>query len=194
MTTPPTLIRRFQPNDAPSLYAAVQASLPGLADWMPWCTPDYTMAQAEAWVRHTEAAWTEQTEFPLAIVEPDTGVVIGGVGINQINRAHRIGNLGYWVSTPHTGRGVARQAALAAARLGFGELGLVRLEIVTLPHNLASQRVATALGALREGLARHRLWIRGQPQDAWVYGLIPADLDPHDGSSAFGRDESRPYE
>ena len=176
MTTPPTLIRRFQPDDAPSLYAAVTASLPGLADWMPWCTSDYTLAQAEAWVRHTEAAWAEQSEYPLAIVEPGTGAVIGGVGINQINRAHRIGNLGYWVSTPHTGRGVARQAALAAARLGFGELGLVRLEIVTLPHNQASQKVAAALGAAREGIARNRLYLHGVAHDAIVYALIPRDL------------------
>lgn len=167
------LVRRLEPSDAESLFAAVRASLPGLVDWMPWCKLDYAIEDAEAWIRFTQACWENRSEFPLGVFEADTGQVVGGVGINQINRAHRIGNIGYWVSTPHQGRGVARFAAREAAMLGFGELGLARLEIVTLPHNLASQRVAEALGATRECIARNRLQIRGQAHDAIVYALTP---------------------
>lgn len=171
------LVRRFVPSDAPSMWAAVRASLPGLAHWMPWCTPDYALEDAEAWIRFTQKAWAEQREFPLGIFHAATGAVVGGTGINQINRVHRIGNIGYWVSTPHTGRGVARFAARQAALLGFGELGLTRLEIVALVNNLASQKVAEALGATRECLARNRLFAQGKPQDAVVYSLVPGDLE-----------------
>ncbi len=169
-------VRRFEESDAPSLYAAVEASLEELVDWMPWCRRDYALADARAWIDFTQKAWSEKTEFPLGIFETSTGSVVGGTGINQINTACRSGNIGYWVSTPHTGRGVARYAALQAALIGFGELGLTRLEIVTLPHNVASQRVAVSLGATRECEARNRLYFHGTPHDAVVFSLIPEDV------------------
>ena len=100
----------------------------------------------------------------------------------MINPINKIGNLGYWVSTPYTGRGVARTAALMAADIGFNDLGMTRLEIVVLTHNLASQRVAEAVGARRECIARNRLYFQGRPSDAVVYSLIPGDL----AREAFG--------
>jgi ribosomal-protein-serine acetyltransferase len=168
-------VRPFEPTDTASLFAAVRASLPELAEWMPWCTPDYSESQSIAWVAFAQQAWADRTEFPLAIVDRATGAVVGGTGINQIGWAHRVGNIGYWVSTAHRGRGVARFAAQQAALLGFGELGLTRLEIVTLPHNGASQRVAESLGATCECVARNRLVLHGVPHDALVYSLVPQD-------------------
>jgi RimJ/RimL family protein N-acetyltransferase len=170
------LVRPFVSGDAPSMLAAVRASLPDLAYWMPWCKPDYALADAQGWVEFAQQAWVARSEFPLGIFEAASGAVVGGTGINHLVPAYRMGNLGYWVSTPHTGRGVARWAAGQAARLAFGELGLTRLEIVALTHNQASQRVAQALGATFEGLARHRLYLQGAPHDAVVYSLLPSDL------------------
>lgn len=112
----------------------------------------------------------------MGVFDSATGQVIGGTGVNQINKAYRIGNLGYWVSTPHTGRGVARAAACQAAALGFAELGLTRIEIVALTHNKASQRVALSIGTTQECVARNRLYFQGKPHDAFVYSLVPSDL------------------
>ena len=74
------------------------------------------------------------------------------------------------------------------ASIGFEELGLVRVEIVTLANNLASQSVAERLGATREVEARNRLIFNGQPRTAVVYSLIPEDMH---ANSAF-RSESQP--
>lgn len=169
------VVRQLQPEDAPSLLSAVRASLPALAHEMPWCKDDYALADAAAWISFAQAAWSSGAEFPLGIFEAASGDVVGGTGINQINAVHRTGNIGYWVSAPHRGRGVATLAARQAARLGFGELGLTRLEIVVLPGNVASQRVAQAMGATLECTARNRLHLRGQSHDALVYSLTPED-------------------
>ena len=169
------LVRRFEPANAPSMLAAVKASTPELAYWMPWCKEDYAIEDANSWIQFTEEAWNRRSEFPLGVFDASTGAVVGGTGVNQINKAYRTGNIGYWVSTPHTGKGVARFAARRAAQLGFGELGLTRLEIVTLTHNLSSQRVAESLGAVRECQARSRLYFHGKPHDAIVFSLIPQD-------------------
>ena len=63
-----------------------------------------------------------------------------------------------------------------AARFGFEELGLHRIEIVAAVENIASQRVAEKAGAVREGVLRKRLLIRGESQDAVLFSLLPEDL------------------
>lgn len=170
-TQPDILVRRFEPADARSLLAAVHASLDALVYWLPWCRPDYALTDAEAWIAYAEGAWATGSAFPLGVFDATSGRVIGGSGISQVNPAERIGNIGYWVGTPWIGRGVARTAARKAAALGFQELGLTRLEIVVLSHNIASQRVAEAIGAVRDGLARRRLLFHGELHDAVVYSL-----------------------
>ena len=170
------VVRRFVPADTESFYAAVRESIDELAHWMPWCSKDYAFSDAENWITATIDLWSNSTEYPLGIFDASTGAVIGGTGINHINRAYRIGNIGYWVSSPYTGQRVARFAAHQAALLGFSELGLTRLEIVVLTQNIASQRVAMSLGAKLEGEARNRLYFHGAPHDALVYSLVPGDV------------------
>ena len=107
-----------------------------------------------------------------------TGHFLGGAGLNHVNRVHRFVNLGYWVRTDQTGRGVATAAAQLAARYAIEELGFVRVEIVVEVENLASQRVADKTGARREGLLRRRLMNRENPRDAVMYSLVREDLKP----------------
>ena len=83
-----------------------------------------------------------------------------------------MGNLGYWVRTSAAGRGAATRATRLAARFGFEQLGLHRIEIVAAIDNIGSQRVAEKAGAVREGVLRKRLLIRGKSQDAVLYSLI----------------------
>lgn len=170
------LVRRLEQTDAASLFEVVRASLAELNYTLPWCKLDYALADASAWISYSQSAWLNRSEFPLGIVDADSGQVIGGTGISQINKPSRMGNIGYWVGTPYVGRGVAQFAAKQAAYLGFNELGLSRLEIVALTHNLASQRVAEALGATRECVGRNRLYFKGAPHDAVVYSLVPSDV------------------
>ncbi len=177
MLQPPKYtVRRLQPADAPSFYAAVRESIDELTYWMPWCSKDYSLADAEAWMQTTSDMWAAESEYPLGIFDGATGEVVGGTGVNHINRAYRIGNIGYWVNSKRTGQGIAEFAAHQSAVLGFGELGLTRLEIVVLTHNMASQRVAEKVGAKLECEARNRLYFQGSPHSAYVYSLVPEDL------------------
>src|SRR5262249_1277508 len=114
--------------------------------------------------------------YSFGIFDHDQGGLLGGVGLNFIKRVHQMANLGYWVRTSATGRGVATQAVQLAARFGFEQLGLHRIEIVTAVGNVASQRVAEKAGAVRAGVARKRLLIRGASEDAVLFSLIPSDL------------------
>lgn len=167
------VVRPWCRADAAALHAAVRSSMSELCGWLPWCHPDYGLEHAQTWVTHSEQAWARRAEFPLGIFSASDGEVLGGTGINHLVPAFRMGNLGYWVATPHCGRGVARIAAAMAADIGLRDLALTRIEIIVLTQNIGSQRVAEAIGAQREGIARNRLYLKGLPQDAIVYSLVP---------------------
>ena len=122
------------------------------------------------------ARWKKWSEYEFAITDSRDGFFLGGCGLNHINRAHQIANLGYWARSSQTKQDVATAAVLLVAQFGFDELKLRRIEIVAAINNKASQRVAEKAGATREGILRNRLVVRDKVYDAVMFSLIPGDL------------------
>ena len=170
------LLRQYREGDAAQLFGAVRESIAEVSRWLPWCHENYSIAESREFVASRRDASQGDEWYSFAVFEKSSGAFVGGVGLNFINRVHQFANLGYWVRTSATGRGFATRATRLAARFGFEQLGLHRIEIVAAVNNLPSQRVAEKAGALREGVARKRLLIRGESQDAVVYSITPEDL------------------
>jgi RimJ/RimL family protein N-acetyltransferase len=166
-------LRAPRRTDAPELHAAIRASLPELLPWMAWAHPDYSEVEATEWARRAARAFADGVEFQFVARAVESGVVLGTIGLNALDRLNRWANLGYWLRSDHVGRGyVTRSAALVAA-FGFSELGLGRIEVLAAVGNRRSQAVAERLGALREGVLRRRLRVGDDVQDAVVFSLVP---------------------
>lgn len=172
---PPITLRPYRAEDVLLLYEAASESIAEVYPWMPWCHPGYTIKDSRSWIESRLGAWG-QPDYDFVIVEQATGRFLGAVGLNQINRVHDFANLGYWVRSSATGRGIAVLAVRLCARFGFDELKLHRLEIVVDVDNRRSQRVAEKAGAIREGLARHRCKAGDTWRDAFMFSLLPIDL------------------
>jgi RimJ/RimL family protein N-acetyltransferase len=164
-------IQPYAPEDAQALCEAARESIGEVYRWLDWCHPQYSMTEAQEWIRTRAPLAAEGREYTFAIVGAD-GRLLGGCGLNQINRIHRFGNVGYWVRTSATRRGMATEAVRQLADFAFGNTDLVRLEILCAVGNDPSQRVAERAGAVREGVLRHRLLVHGQPMDAVLYSLV----------------------
>src|SRR5437868_8490986 len=167
-------------DDADDLYQAVRESINELQPWMPWCHPNYSIEESREWLALREDARSRGTEYDFCISDASSGRFLGGVGVNQIKEVHRAANLGYWIRTSATGRGVATRAARLVARFGFEELNLIRIEIVAATGNLASQRVAEKVGAVREAVMRKALLLHGIPHDAVLTSLVTEDMKSRD--------------
>ena len=172
----PLLIRPFREGDASALYEAVRESVAEVSPWLPWCHQNYSIEESREFIGSRELTSQGGEWYSFGIFEKVGDRFLGGIGINFINRVHQMANLGYWVRTSAAGRGVATVATRLAAKFGFEQLGLQRIEIVAAVDNIPSQRVAEKAGARREGVLRKRLLIRGESLDAVVYSLVPEDL------------------
>lgn len=87
------------------------------------------------------------------------------------------GEIGIWLGREFQGRGLGGEAIEQVKRIGFGELGLSRIEARIAAGNQASQRAFANCGfQLRERRERAVLE-RGQWQDLLVWEARRSDLD-----------------
>jgi len=172
------LTLRFpEPGDGEPILEAVRETLPELCRWMTWCHPGYSEADALRWISSQAQARESGSAFEFLIVG-GSGRLLGVCGINCINTGNRFANLGYWVRTSETQRGVAANAVKLLVDWVFQHTDLERLEIVAAVGNEPSQRVAEKAGALREGTLRSRLCIHGAYHDAVMYSIIRPTQSP----------------
>lgn len=172
------LVRPLAEEDADALFDTVSASMSTLSQWLPWATPAYSRADADAWIAHCRRAREAGDEYHFGIFDAASGDLLGGVGLNHLIRAYRGAHIGYWVADAVRGRGIAVEAVRQAARFGFDTLGLQRIAIMIQPENRASLRVAAKLGAVCEGIARNAIVVAGHPHEAMVHSLLPDDPRP----------------
>lgn len=163
-------VRLYQQGDAEHLHAAAVESVAEVYPWMGWCHPQYSLDEAREWVTAQEQLAEQGLAYEFAIFSE--GRFLGGCGINQINKANRFANLGYWVRASAMGQGVAPSAARLVAEYAFRKTDLIRLEIVCAVGNVRSQRVAEKAGAEREGVLRNRLCLPSGPSDAVMFSLV----------------------
>jgi ribosomal-protein-serine acetyltransferase len=159
---------------ADGLIAAKERSMKELVPWLPWAldeNPEATRSFAAACEEEWDVAeWTFTVLFD--------GAVIGSVGINRFDPMLATANLGYWLRSDMTGRGLMTEAGAAVVEFAFADLGLHRLELHAAPGNVGSVRVAEKLGfkkmgVLRDGGRGSHGW-----HDVYVFDLLEDDPRP----------------
>jgi ribosomal-protein-serine acetyltransferase len=166
-------LRPFKDSDVTAFAAAARESAESVGRWMPWCHAGYSAQEARDWFGLCQQHLMEETAYEFGIFNDTTGELLGGAGLNMINRLHNLCNLGYWVRQTRQRQGVALRCVAALSAFGFETLAFTRIEIVVAQGNRASEGVARSAGAQLECLARNRLMIRGEPVAASVFSLIP---------------------
>lgn len=170
------LLRPHRPEDCEAMHAAITESIQEVSPWLQWCHAGYSREEAESFIKLAGEAWEQQTHYPFAILAVEDGAFLGGIGINHVVKLNRLANVGYWVRTARTRQGIASAALRLVAQYAFGPLGLTRLEIVCIPTNAFSRRVAEKVGAKFEALSRNRIVMHGIARDAALYGMVPEDV------------------
>lgn len=169
-------LRRFHARDVDAFYAAITESLTDLLPWMSWATPAYGRADAAEYIRLLTENWETGRYYGFAITDARDGSILGAASLSHIHPVYHFCNLGYWIRSSRRGNGLASRAARLAAKFGFEQLGLLRVEIVVAVGNAASIRVAEKSGAQREGILRHRMTVRETVYDAVMFSFIRSDF------------------
>ncbi len=132
----PTVVLRVPGEaDVGPLWDAVVETMGELRQWMSWFHDGYSETDVRIWVESTRRGFDADDDFNFVITERGEGTVLGACGLNKVDHANRLANLGYWVRTTATGNGTATESAALVAHWALGELGLNRLEVVAATSN-----------------------------------------------------------
>lgn len=170
------LLRTYTDADAAALADAVRESTATVGRWMAWCHAGFSEQDALAWFAVCREALKAESAYEFGIFSAASGELLGGAGLNLVNKLHASCNLGYWIRQTRQHQRVAPRCARALAGFGFTGLAFKRIEIVVAEGNFPSMAVARAIGAQFECVARNRLIVHGQSVPASVFSLVPEDL------------------
>ena len=83
--------------------------------------------------------------------------------------------LGYALVPSERGKGYCCEAVMLIVDYLFLSKDLVRIQAVTDPRNMASQRVLDKVGFKREGVVRKSMFIHGEWRDLLLYSILRED-------------------
>ena len=170
--TPRLMLRPFRRRDTAAVHEAVRASLPELAEYLPWAV-NYQRSVTSQFVRDSIGAWASGRAFDFTIRSLDDGDRhLGNVSVWFTSRANRIGEVGYWVRSDATGDGVGTEATAQALRIAFEELNMHRVTTRIAVGNIASERIVQKLGLLKEGTLRDEVKVGSRWLDHTVWGIL----------------------
>jgi RimJ/RimL family protein N-acetyltransferase len=199
MLTPPyrieterLVLRCWNPDDAPLLSEAVEASLDHLRPWMPWAAEEpRSLDERIELLRSFRGRFDLGEDFTFGIFAPDERRVLGGTGLHT-----RVGEgaleIGYWIRADAAGQGLTTEATAALTRVAFSVCAVDRVEIRVEPANERSAAILRRLGFVEEATLRRRLPAGADepPRDVTIYTLLADELP----SSPCARAEFRAYD
>jgi RimJ/RimL family protein N-acetyltransferase len=139
-------LRRWTTSLAEPMRDAVDVSFAELHTWMPWAGERPTVDGLRTVLAEGEAAFDAGTEWNYAIAWPGGDDVLGSAGLHRRGGPDSV-EIGYWVRTDVTGRGIATMASRALTTQAFDSLPWVhRVEIQMDAANHRSAAVPPRLG------------------------------------------------
>ena len=175
LESPRLRLRRWRPEDRPT-FAAINAE-PGVRRYLLPLTREGSDAMLDRidahFARHGWGFW--------ALEERESGALIGLCGLAHIPWEAFFTpavEIGWRLSTPWQGKGLAREAAETALKFAFDCLRLNRVVSFTVPANTASWGLMERLGMQKRGEFDHPSLPEGHPLRRHVVYEIAAPNRP----------------
>lgn len=167
------VLRCWNPDDAPLLKEAIDASVEHLKPWMPWVHVEPEDLEVKvARLRKFRGNFDLDNEYVYGIFDRDEGQVLGGTGFHT-----RVGEgaleIGYWIHAGHINQGLATEVAAALTKVAFEINKAMRVEIHCDPANVRSARTPEKLGYVKEGVLRQRVPTHeGDLRDSEIWTML----------------------
>ncbi len=135
-------LRPFTLQDVEPLHRILK--IPGVLEYFPSSDPPdqervrkLVQKQIDHWSEHGYGWWA---------VEPRAeSVLVGWSGLQYLQETDET-EIGYLLSKPYWGKGLATESAIAGLDFGFNALGIDKIIGIVHPENYASQRVLEKIG------------------------------------------------
>jgi RimJ/RimL family protein N-acetyltransferase/catechol 2,3-dioxygenase-like lactoylglutathione lyase family enzyme len=171
-----TVLRCWNPEDAPLLVTAIRANIEHLQPWMAWASsePEDLQKKVER-LRKNRGRFDLGEDFVYAVFDREEGRVLGGTGLHT-RQGFEAREIGYWIDKDHLNQGLATEIASALTKVAFEVDRVERVEIRCDPENVRSFAVPRKLGFRHEAtLLRRSREADGKIRDLMLWTMFADD-------------------
>lgn len=121
-----------------------------------------------AWLEGNEKRFMEHSEWNYTIIKGEE--IVGAIGVKINQHRSYIGEIGYFIDEAYWGQGIATIALHMLEEICIRELKMTRFELLMLPENIGSEKVAMKSGYSKEGVLKKALAHKdGSKRDCYLY-------------------------
>lgn len=160
-------------GDGVALNEGIRESIEELRPWMPWAKNVPTIDESEENIRIARLKFLQRSDLRLQLVCKQTGRFVGGSGLHRIDWESKKFEIGYWIRTSQSGKGLMTEAVQGITNFAVCVLQANRIEIRCDSTNSRSARIAERLGFTLEGILRNeKCNVAGQLRDTMVFAKV----------------------
>jgi RimJ/RimL family protein N-acetyltransferase len=143
--------------------------------WIP--TPVRTLEDMSAYVELALREQTKGSALPFALIERNSGRVIGSTRYGNIDRDHHRVEIGWtWVARPWQRTPINTEAKYLLLRHAFETLNCIRVELKTDSLNERSRSAILRIGAREEGTFRnHMITASGRIRHTVYFSILDSE-------------------
>lgn len=144
------LLRPFEQDDLENVFSGL--SHPEVIRYygVNFSTLEATQEQID-WFKNQEKSGTGQW---FAICSSDNQVFYGAIGLNDVKKEHKKGEIGFWLLPEYWGKGIITEAMPPVCEYAFKQMDLHRIEAFVESENRDSKKVLQKFGFVHEGCMR----------------------------------------
>jgi len=157
-------------HHAETLFQLVKINRQFLREWLPWVDHMRSVDDFRKYINSSKQRYANQTETGYVIMA--NHVMIGRLGLYNIDLHNRSASIGYWLDKQWLGRGIITRCCKTVIDEGFNRLHLNRIEIRAAVENYKSQAIPERLGFKKEGIIRQGEFVNNQFIDLYVYSIL----------------------
>lgn len=162
-------------TDTRDLWTAVDGSRRELEPWLPWVPFNVDLESSGRYAEASASDWDAARATRFSIRERATRRLLGVIGLESFAHLHESVELGYWLRTDSTGKGLMTEAANGVVDWAFNAVNAHRIRVAAATDNHPSLAVIGRVGFRFEGIARQAERCNGRWLDHAVFALLATD-------------------
>ena len=166
------ILRKLTIEDDKAVFE--YGSDPEVPKYMTW-NVHKSIDDARSFINFTLGRYERDEAGEWGIVLKENNKLIGSIGFAWCDIKNRRAEIGYALARPYWGRGIMTEAVNRVLKFAFEQMELNRIECCHFPANEGSGRVMQKVGMSFEGMARQKMFVKGQYWDIKQYAILRSD-------------------
>jgi len=147
-----------------------------VSKWLLVVAYPYTKKYAKEWINYCQKQNKDKKKdaYNFGIELKEEKRIIGGIGVDKINKSQGTANVGYWIGENYWRHGYGSEALNEVLKFAFNKLKIRKLEACVFAENPSSGKLLEKFGAKLEGKRIKSVICKadGKIKDDLIYGLL----------------------